>query len=76
MPRIFYAVTLAALVAAMPAVAQKNMKATAPEKMMPPGASDAMSECDKLAMDQHVKMENRARFVKNCVAEKMGRKTQ
>ena len=42
MPRMLYAVMLAALVIAAPAAAQKDMKATAPEKMMPPGAGEAM----------------------------------
>jgi hypothetical protein len=48
-----------------------SMKATAPEKMMPKGGAEAMRECDKLAMQQNIKMENRARFVKDCVAKKM-----
>ena len=77
MSRALYGLAFAALLLGAPAAAaQKNMKATAPEKMMPPGAGDAMRECDKLAMEQHVKMEDRARFVKDCVAKKMDRKTQ
>jgi hypothetical protein len=48
-----------------------NMKATAPEKMMPQGGGQAMRECDKLAVRQNIKMEDRARFVKDCVAKKM-----
>lgn len=62
-----------ALVPAAPAAAQRSvaMKATAPEKMSPPGESAAMRDCDKQAMRQHVKMEDRARFVKDCVASKM-----
>jgi hypothetical protein len=47
------------------------MKSSAPEMMTPPGESDAMRECDKLAMDQHIKMEDRTRFVKECIAKKM-----
>ena len=47
------------------------MKATAPEKMMRPGESAAMRDCDKQAMQEHVKMEERARFVKDCVAQAM-----
>lgn len=63
----------AALVLAAPTAAQTSdaMKATAPEKMSPPGESAAMCDCDKQAMRQHVKMEDRARFVKDCVASKM-----
>jgi hypothetical protein len=48
-----------------------TMKATAPEKMAPPGQSEAMRECDKMAIDQHIKMEDRARFVQDCIAKKM-----
>jgi hypothetical protein len=48
-----------------------TMTATAPEKMAPPGQSEAMRECDKMAMDQHIKMEDRARFVQDCIAKKM-----
>jgi len=48
-----------------------KMQATAPEKMTPPGQSDAMRECDKMAMDQHIKMEDHARFVQDCIARKM-----
>jgi hypothetical protein len=47
------------------------MRATAPEKMTPAGQGLAMRECDKLAMDQHIKMEDRARFVQDCIAKKM-----
>jgi hypothetical protein len=47
------------------------MKATAPEMMTPPGESEIMRECDKMAMDQHIKMEDHARFVRHCIAEKM-----
>jgi hypothetical protein len=71
MPRLLYALALGALVIAAPAAARKDMKATAPEKMMPPGAGDAIRACDKLAMEQHVPMEQHARFVKECVAKKM-----
>jgi hypothetical protein len=48
-----------------------TMKATAPEKMMPSGGGEAMRECDKLAMQQNIRTEDRARFVKECVAKKM-----
>jgi hypothetical protein len=47
------------------------MRATAPEKMTPAGQGPAMRECDKMAMDQHIKMEDRARFVQDCIAKKM-----
>jgi hypothetical protein len=50
---------------------QAPMKATAPEKMMPSGAAEKMRECDKEAMQQNIKMEDRAQFVKDCVDKKM-----
>jgi hypothetical protein len=55
----------------MAAEQQAPMKSTAPEKMMPSGAGEKMRECDKMAMDQHIKMEDRAQFVKDCVDKKM-----
>jgi hypothetical protein len=48
-----------------------TMKATAPEKMTPPGEGAAMRECDKMAMEQHIKMEDHTRFVQDCIAKKM-----
>ncbi len=48
-----------------------SMKATAPDQMMPQGGGEAMRECNGRAVQQHIKMEDRARFVKECVAKKM-----
>ena len=67
MLRVFFALTLSLFASAQ----ATEMKSTAPEKMTPPGESAAMRACDKLAMQQNVKMEDRARFVKDCVAKKM-----
>jgi hypothetical protein len=53
------------------AAAATTMKATAPDRMMPAGGGQAMRECDKLAMQQNIRTEDRARFVKECVAKKM-----
>ena len=47
-----------------------SMKASAPEQMMPEGGGAAMRACDELATQQHIKMEDRARFVKDCVEKK------
>ena len=44
------------------------MKATAPEKMMPSDKAQKMRECEKRAEQQKIKMEDRARFVNECVA--------
>ncbi|MEJ2432994.1 MAG: hypothetical protein P8Y53_07445 [Pseudolabrys sp.] len=72
-------VLAAALLPAGPAVAQQSdgkdaMKATAPMKMTPPGEGDAMRECDRMAVKQHIKMEDHARFVQDCIARKMAGK--
>jgi hypothetical protein len=67
---------LSVLVFAAAAAAQTpaNLKATAPDKMMPADKAAKMRACDKLAMDQHVKMEDRAEFVAKCVAGKTPQK--
>ena len=62
--------TLAAAFFAYTASAQVPgpMKATAPEKMMPSDKAQKMRECEKRAEQQKIKMEDRARFVNECVA--------
>ena len=52
------------------ATAQTPMQATAPETMMPAGDAAIMRECDRLSMAPDIKMEDRAAFVKKCVADK------
>jgi hypothetical protein len=44
-----------------------RMKATAPEKMMRAGEASKMRECEERAKQQKIKMEDRARFVSDCV---------
>ena len=46
-----------------------SMKATAPEKMMPPEKAQKMRECAKRAKQQKIKMEDHARFVNKCMTE-------
>ena len=73
-PMTGFAVLLAGVLPFAGVAAAQNggaMKATAPEKMTPPGQSEAMRECDKMAMDQRIKMEDRARFVRDCITKKM-----
>jgi hypothetical protein len=73
-PMTGFAVLLAGALQFAGAAAAQNggvMKSTAPEKMTPAGQGPAMRECDKLAMEQHIKMEDRARFVQDCIAKKM-----
>ena len=49
------------------------MKATAPEKMMPSDKAQKMRECEKRADQQKIKMEDRSRFVNECVAPEQNR---
>ena len=44
------------------------MKATAPEKMMPSDKAQKMRECEKRADQQKIKIEDRSRFVNECIA--------
>jgi len=43
------------------------MKATAPEKMMPADKALKMRECEKRMEQQKIKMEDRSRFLDECV---------
>ena len=45
-----------------------HMKGTASEKMMPSDKAQKMRECEKRAEQQKIKMEDRSRFVNECVA--------
>jgi hypothetical protein len=49
-------------------VASAQVKATAPEKMLPSDKAKKMRECAKLAEQRKVKMDDRSRFVNECVA--------
>ena len=66
----FIALTFAAAYFAHTASAQVPgpMKATAPEKMMPSEKAQKMRECEKRAEQQKIKMEDRSRFVNECIA--------
>ena len=44
-----------------------QMKATAADKMMPADRALKMRECEKLAVQQKINMEDRSRFVDQCV---------
>lgn len=46
-----------------------DMKATAPEKMTPPGDARKMRACDDKAMQLNIPMEQKADFVNKCMAE-------
>ena len=60
--------TLAVAFFACTAQVPGPMKATAPEKMMPSDKAQKMRECYKRADQQKIKVEDRSRFVNECVA--------
>jgi len=47
-----------------------TMKASAPDRMMPKSQAAKMRECDRLAMERSIRMEDRAKFVETCVGGK------
>ena len=52
------------------AAAQPGMKATAPEKMMPPAEKQRLEECQKMAAQKNVQMDERAKFLMDCMKAK------
>ena len=52
------------------AVAQPAMKPTAPQKMMSPAEKQKLQDCQRQAADQNVKMDDRAKFVMDCMTKK------
>ncbi|MGH6727513.1 MAG: hypothetical protein ACREB8_13370 [Pseudolabrys sp.] len=69
MPRVLALTMTIGLLGAV-AYAQAPMKPTAPQKMMSPSEADKMHACEKQAADQNVKMDERAKFVMNCMTKK------
>jgi hypothetical protein len=71
MPRaiaLLTAVTLGLGVGA--ACAQPSMKPSAPQKMMSPAEAQKMRACEKQAADQHIKMDERSKYVMDCMTAK------
>ena len=71
MRRAFLAVTgltLCMLWLSSPSLAT-SMKSTAPERMLSRADSKKMRACDDRAVRENVAMEQRAAFVKKCMAE-------
>jgi hypothetical protein len=52
------------------AVAQTPMKPTAPQKMMSPAEQKKMQACEKQAADRNVPMDQRSKFVMDCMTKK------
>jgi hypothetical protein len=66
---MFSALCLGILLAQGAPALAADMKSTAPEKMTPPGDARKMRACDDKAMQLKIPMEQKADFVKKCMAE-------
>ncbi len=69
MPRLVVLLS-AAVIGAGAALAQTPMKPSAPQKMMSPEEAQKMHACEKQAADQNIKMDERAKFVMDCMTKK------
>ena len=65
---ILLALYLGTLSVPAPALAT-SMKSTAPEKMLPRSDAGKMRACDEKAIREKVPMDQKATFVKKCMAE-------
>lgn len=52
------------------ALAQTSMKSTAPQKMMSPDEQKKMQACEKQAADRNIPMDQRSKFVMDCMTKK------
>lgn len=66
------ALLTAALVGLSAAAAQSSMQPTAPQKMTSPTEAKKRDACEQQAADQHVKMDERAKFIMDCMTGKRG----
>jgi hypothetical protein len=66
---LFFATLTLGVFLAQSATAQlaDRARATAPEKMMPSEKAAKLRECEKRMAEQKIKMEDRSRFVNECV---------
>ena len=69
MPRLVVLLT-AVIVGLGAASAQAPMKPSAPQKMMSPEEAQKMHACERQAADQNIKMDERAKFVMDCMTKK------
>ena len=70
MPRIAIVVIASLILGAASAAAQSSMKPTAPQKMMSPEEQKVMHACEAQAAQQNIKMDERSKFVMDCMAAK------
>jgi len=52
------------------AIAQTPMRPTAPQKMASPEEKQKLQDCQKQAADQNIAMDQRAKFVMDCMTKK------
>lgn len=52
------------------AACAQGMKSTAPQKMMSPREEQKMRDCQKQAAQQNIKMDERAKFLMDCMTAK------
>ncbi len=69
MPRAIALAMMLCLLGA-PAYAQTSMKPTAPQKMTSPEEARKMRDCEKQAADRNIKMDERSKFVMDCMTAK------
>ncbi len=72
MPRVIvyiFAFVLGSALHVNTTFARSDMKPTAPAKMMPPGEKARLETCQLKAAQQKIKMDERARFVMDCMKE-------
>jgi hypothetical protein len=64
------AVTLSLGLGAVAANAQSSMKPSAPQKMMSPEEARKMRGCEQQAAQDNIKMDERSKFVMDCMTAK------
>ena len=70
MPSPIALLMVAALSSVCGSAAAQTMKPSAPQKMMSPSEEQKMRACEKQAADRNVKMDERAKFVMDCMTAK------
>jgi hypothetical protein len=68
-PATTIAVSLLFAFCLAPSAQATSMKSTAPEKMLPRTDGKKMRACDDRAMRENIPMEQKAAFVRKCMAE-------
>jgi len=67
-PLVLFTVATFSLVCA--ANAQMSMKPSAPQKMTSPAEAEKMRACERQAAQNNVKMDERAKYVMDCMTAK------